>query len=629
MSQRFYMTLEMWITLGILVIAIILFITEWLRVDVVALGVVIFLMVSGILTPEEAIYGFSSPVVLTVAALFVVGGAALQTGLADAFGRRILALAGNSPLKLTAVIMGTVALLSCFISDMGTVAVMAPAILSISWRSKIKPSKLLLPLSIGSLLGGATTLIGTPPNIIVSNLLVKNGLAPFKFFDFTPIGLILLFAGIIFITITSRWLLPERTVSTDVQRVETPDELVQLYKLPEGLFRLRVRRRSPLAGQTLNEAALRQNFSVTVLEILRTPEPRAIAKVGDRRLVLQEEEAKSISPTPQTGLRPNDILICQGEPDDIAQASAYWKLGLQPAQADDKEALVNNEVGVAEVLLPPRSSLIGKTLVSTHFGSRYKLTVLDISRPREEELLSLKETELQFGDTLLVQGAWKDILALRKRRRDFVVAGQPEAMSGPPAQAKAPLALLILAGMLILLIANITPITTAAMLAGFLMVIVGCLSIDDAYEAVDWKSLVLIAGMLPMSTALQKVGLVNLGAEWLSQTLGQMGTIPIMATLFLITSIFTQVISNTATTVLIAPIAFSISQKLGVQPHAFLMLVAIASSTAFASPVASPVNTLVMGAGDYRFSDYLKVGVPLIFVSLIITVLVLPLLWPL
>ncbi len=623
------MTLEMWFTLGILATAILLFITEWLRVDLVALGVVVSLMVGGILTPGEAIGGFSSPVVLTVAALFVVGGAALQTGLADAVGRRIMLLAGNSPLKLTIVIMGTVALLSGFISDTGTVAVMAPAILSLSWQSKIKPSKLLIPLSFGSLLGGAMTLIGTPPNIIVSDLLVKNGLRPFQFFDFTPIGFILLVAGIIFITVTGRWLLPERDTSTDVQRVETPDELVQIYKLPEGLFRLRVRKRSPLVDQTLDDAALRRNFSVTVLEILHKPEPKAIAKVGDKRLVIQEEKPKSVPPTPKTKLHANDVLICQGEPEDITQAAAHWNLGLQPAQAEDKESLVSNEVGVAEVLLPPRSSLIGETLVSAHFGSRYKLTVLDISRPRETDPLSLKETELQFGDTLLVQGQWKDILALRKKRRDFVVAGQPEAMSGPPAQAKAPLALLILLGMLVVLVANFLPMTTAAMLAGFLMILVGCLSIDDAYEAIDWKSLVLIAGMLPMSVALQKVGLVNLGAEWLSQTLGQMGAIPIMATLFLITSLFTQVISNTATTVLIAPIAFSVSQKLGLQPQAFLMLVAIASSTAFASPVASPVNTLVMGAGNYRFSDYLKVGVPLILVSLVITVLVLPLLWPL
>ncbi|MBS1250536.1 MAG: putative transporter [Chloroflexi bacterium] len=622
------MTVEMWITLGILATAILLFITEWLRVDLVALGVVISLMVSGVLSPEEAIQGFSSQVVLTVAALFVVGGAAMQTGLADVIGQRILTLTGNSPPRLTAVIMGTVALLSGFISDTGTVAVMAPTVLSLSWRSRIQPSKLLLPLSIGSLLGGATTLIGTPPNIIVSDLLVKNGLPPFQFFDFTPIGLAILAAGILFVTATSRWLLPDRVASPDVQRVETPDELVQLYKLPEGLFRLRVRKRSPLAEKTLEDAALRKNFSLTVLEILRSPAPRPLAKVGDKRLILQEEEPKSIPLTPQTKLHANDILICQGEPGDISQASAHWKLGLQPAQAKDKESLVNNEVGVAEVLLPPRSSLIGKTLVSAHFGSRHKLTVLSINRPGVKRQLPLKETKLEFGDTLLVQGSWKDILALRKKRRDFVVAGQPEAMSGPPKQGRAPLALLILAGMLVLLVANFMPMTTVTMLAGFLMIIVGCLSIDDAYKAVDWKSLVLIAGMLPMSTALQKVGLVNVGADWLARTLGEMGTVPIMATLFLITSLFTQVISNTATTVLIAPIAFSISQKLGVQPHAFLMLVAIASSTAFASPVASPVNTLVMGAGDYRFSDYLKIGLPLILISLVIAVLILPLLWP-
>jgi di/tricarboxylate transporter len=257
------------------------------------------------------------------------------------------------------------------------------------------------------------------------------------------------------------------------------------------------------------------------------------------------------------------------------------------------------------------------------------LTVLGIRRPGDEVALDLKSTPLRFGDTLLVQGPWENILALRKRRRDFVVMGQPEEMIGAPTRKKAPVALLILVGMLLLMITNLVPVATASMLAGLAMVLTGCLTIDDAYESVDWKSIVLIAGMLPMAIALEKVGLVALAADGLAASFGRMSPMVVMAGLFLVTSLFTQVLSNTATTVLIAPIALAAAQNMNLQPQAFLMAVAIAASMAFASPVASPVNTLVMGAGHYRFSDYIKVGMPLIFLSMLITVLVLPLLWPL
>lgn len=617
----------MYLTLGILAVAILLFITEWLRVDVVALGVVVVLILTGVLTTNEAISGFSSSAVMTIAALFVVGGAVMQTGLAGNIGRRILTIAGGSQTRLLIVIMAAVALLSGFMSDTGTVAVLLPAILSLALNTKISPSKLLIPLAIGSLLGGAMTLIGTPPNIIVSDVLRVAGYQPFQFFDYTPIGLILLVIGIGYMLLVGFRLLPNYRPKQDVQRVETPEELVELYKLPDNLFRLRVRRSSPLDGKSLEHSGIRQKYSMNILDILRDSNPREVAKLGERRIII-ESEPELISPEPETTLIAGDLLIVQGEASDVSFGAAQLNLGLQPVQPADQQVLVNTEIGLAEILLPPRSRLVGKTIVNSRIGTLYRLTVLGIHRPGMDDELELKTTPLRFGDTLLVQGAWEDILALRRRRRDFVVMGQPEEMIAAPARKKAPIALLILAAMLLLMITGLIPVAAASMLAGLAMILTGCLTIDDAYEAVDWKSIVLIAGMLPMAIALEKVGLVELAANGLTASFGTMSSLVVMTSLFLITSLFTQVLSNTATTVLIAPIALATAQNMGLQPQAFMMTIAIAASMAFASPVASPVNTLVMGAGNYKFSDYIKVGVPLILIAMVITVLVLPLLWP-
>jgi di/tricarboxylate transporter len=274
-------SIQIWLTLGILAGAILLFVTEWLPLDLVALGVVLGLMISGILTPEQALEGFSSPIVITVAALFIVGGAVMETGLADTISSKIVALAGKSKSRLLIMIMGTVALLSGFMSDTGTVAVMAPAVISISRKKKINPSKLLIPLSFGSLLGGAMTLIGTPPNIVVSDLLLENGYTPFSFFDFTPIGGALLLIGVSYIVFAGRWLLPDHPPAAEFQRVDSPEELVQLYKLPQDLYRLRVRQGSPLHGKILSESNLRGEYGLTVLEILRASESQTLKQIED------------------------------------------------------------------------------------------------------------------------------------------------------------------------------------------------------------------------------------------------------------------------------------------------------------------------------------------------------------
>lgn len=626
------MTGETWFVLAVLIIAIILFVTEWLRVDVVALGVVIVLMLSGVLSTGEALAGFSNSAVLTIASLFIVGGAVLQTGLAGMVGRRVLQVAGNSELRLIVVLMIAVALLSCFMSDTGTVAVLLPAVIILARSAKIAPSKLLIPLAYGSLLGGAATLIGTPPNIIVSDVLQEQGLRPFSFFSYTPMGLVLIVLGIGYVVVFARRWLPDRRAPLDSQPVATPEELVNLYRLPDNLFRLRVRRESDLVGKTLAAADLRQEFGVTVIDIQRLEEPRArLQLVWGRR---REEERPlptrtSIQPMPDTLIELDDLLVVQGNDQQMTQMSTRWNLAVQPVQdSSHTTSLLNDEVGIVEVIIPPRSNLIGQTIVEAQFGTRYKLSVLGISGPAAKRSLDIKDTKLRFGDIILVQGPWKNILQLKKQRRDFVVMGQPEAMIGAPNRQKALVALLILLGMVVILIFNVMPTAQAGMLAALLMVLTGCLSMDEAYQAIDWKSIVLIAGMLPMSTALEKAGLVDIAAHGLVNTLGDIGPLAVLGGLFLLTSLFTQFLSNTATTVIIAPIAIVSARDLGVEPYAFLMAIAIAASMAFATPVASPVNTLVMGAGSYRFTDYMKVGIPLIFIAMLAVILVLPLLFP-
>ena len=617
----------MWYTIAILAAAIVLFVTEWLRVDVVALGVVVALMVTGVLDTSQALAGFSNSVVLIIASLFIVGGAVLQTGLAGMIAQRILKIAGGNEIRLMAAIMLTAGVLSGFISDTGTVAVLLPAVVSLARSANLSPSRLLIPLSYGALLGGATTLIGTTPNIIVTDMLREQGQETFVFFSYTPTGVLMLIAGVTFMITLGRRILP-KTAPDYQEQDQSPKELIDVYRLPDNLFRLRVPEGSNLADKTLADSRLRSQFNVTALEVIRDPAPQQLVRIGEQRLMLQTGTLEMLYPNAETVLHTNDVIVVQGEFSAVREAIAYWNLVMQPVSPEDDQVLINQEAGVAEVLLPPRSSLVNKTLVESRFGSQFKLTVLNMVRPGHSEKLDLKTTPLTFGDILLVQGYWYDILALKKRPRDFVVMGQPESMLGAPYRHKARIALLIMLGMLVALIAGIAPVATISMTAGLLIVLTGCLSMDDAYDAIDWKSIVLIAGMLPMSTAMEQVGLVEEVAQGLTDVLGDFGPLAIMAGLFVLTSAFTQVISNTATTLIVAPVAFATAAELDVSPQAFLMAISIAASMAFASPVASPVNTLVMGAGKYRFIDYAKIGIPMILIMLLVTTICVPLLWP-
>jgi di/tricarboxylate transporter len=346
----------------------------------------------------------------------------------------------------------------------------------------------------------------------------------------------------------------------------------------------------------------------------------------------QEIKRRSFIPSADTVVEADDILIVQGDAHDVGRVAAAWALGVQAAtQANVTEEAVsriNNEVGVAEILIPNRSQLIGKTIVQLRFGKKYNLNVLGILAPGGRGDVNIREHKLEFGDTLLVQGRWEDIGLMRDDRRDFVVLGQPESTLRNPDRKKAMIALGILSIMIVLMITNWIPLLAVALSAALAMVLTKCMTMDEAYNAIDWKSIILIAGMIPMSIALEQVGLIDLAANSLTTYFGPYGPHAVMAGLFLLTSVFTQFISNTATSVVVAPVALTAAASLGVEPYAFLMAVAIAASMAFATPVASPSNTLVMGAGNYRFGDYMKVGTPLIFITLVATVIVLPLLFP-
>lgn len=629
------MTFEAWLVLGILAIAIVLFVTELLRVDVVAIGVVVALILAGILTPNEAISGFSNSAVIVIGALFVVGGAISQTGLAGMIGRRVLIIAGTNERKLMIVLFLAVALLSSFMSNTGTVAVLLPAVVILSRSANISPSKLLIPMAYGSLVGGAMTLIGTPPNLIVSDLLLETGYEPFTFFSYTPMGLVLVLVGVVYMLVIGRFLLPEResALPENVSMPEPKEEIVDRYQLPDNIFRLRVRLWSKLIDKSLAEVHFGDQFNITVLEILRREEPRpALRLVRPKTNENQEIRRRSIAPDADSIVEADDILIVQGDAHDVGRVAAAWAMGVQAATeanvTEEAVSRINDEVGVAEVLIPHRSHLIGKTIVKTRFGSIYNLNVLGILTPGGKKDINIREHKLEFGDTLLVQGRWEDIVAMRENRRDFVVLGQPEATLRNPNRKKAMVALAVLSVMIVLMITGWLSLVAVSLGAALAMVLTKCMSMDDAYNSIDWKSLILIAGMIPMSIALEKVGLIDLAANGLTNFFGPYGPTAVMAGLFILTSLFTQFISNTATTVVIAPVALTAATALDVEPYAFLMSVAIAASMAFATPVASPSNTLVMGAGNYRFGDYIKVGTPLILFTLLATLIVVPILFP-
>jgi di/tricarboxylate transporter len=787
-------TTENVLVLAILAGAVVLFVTERFRVDLVALLVLSSLALTGLVTPAEALSGFSSAAVVTVWAVFILSGGLSQTGVANIIGRQVLRISGQSEVQLMVVIMLTAAIMSAFMNNVGVVALLLPVVINIARQTKIPSSKLLLPLAFGALLGGMTTLIGTPPNIIASDALHEYGFEPFQFFDFAPVGLILTVAGILFMVLIGRHLLPTRhpaqslsgqangtvdarelyeleerlalitipsgsrlagktlvesrigraldliilglqregrkqmTVRPDtllqendrllvlgqIERLEdlssrpylvvedTGDTVEQLASRDIGVAELKITPDSPFIGKTISQIDMRHIYSLNVLAILRDGQPRRTnlqdlpllngdmlllqgtkpslslfdeieefgelrySSLSDERTVnnyrLQERllvayipessplvgkslldsrladtfglvalaiirpSETELMPSSDTQLKAGDKILVEGNPEELLTLRALQQLNIERQLNMQRVELVSADAGLVEVVLSPRTTLVNKSLRQIHFRDKFGLSVLAIWRNGRVFRSDLNHMTLQFGDAFLMYGPRQKIKLLSSEP-DFLVLQEEEPLVAQP--KKAPLAALIMVGVIGTVLVGWQPIQIAALVGAALMVLTGCLSMEDAYHYIDWRAVFLIAAMLPLGIAMEQTGTASLLAEGMVALVGDLGETALLAGLFILTSIVSQVMPNPVVTVLMAPIAINTAGDLGLSPYALMMVVAIAASASFMSPVGHPANVLIMGPGGYRFADYMKVGIPLTILLLLVTLLVLPIFWPL
>lgn len=630
----------MTLTFIILGITIILFVHGKLRSDLVALMSLLALFLTGVLTSQQALAGFSDSTVILIAALFVVGEGLSRTGVTAWMGNQVLQLAGSSKVRLLVVLMVGTAVLSAFISNTGTVATLLPAVVAASWRIGSVPSKFLMPLAFAANTGGLLTLTGTPPNIVVANALDSAGYRPFAYFEYAYIGLPLLLCTVAYMSFIGRKLLPKRNADQrPLDLTQSMGEFATTFSLPENLFYLRIRQASALVGKTLEEAALGRDYNVTVLRIDRGQgtEPDQPASGGRLRNIrdqigqLQPESSPTPVPGAQTMICSQDRLLVKGNNLNIRRLSIKYNLGVQEVEEGSEtlsHELLSTEIGVAEVLLTPRSQYIGRSLAEVRFADKFKVQVLSIWRG--DKAIMGSNVKLKFGDMMLIRGRWDDIDLLRNETRNFVVTGSPESLSRQIVELspRSFFAILVLVGMVTMMVTGVVPTVMAAIIAAVAMVLGGCLSMGQVYRSIGWQSVVLIASMIPMSTALNVTGGAELLASGLVATLGTISPLALMAGVFLLTASFSQVINNTATSVLVAPIVLQASLEMGIAPHPLLMAVAVSASTAFLTPIGTTTNLMVLTAGGYKFTDYMKVGGPLILLFLLISLVLIPIIWP-
>jgi di/tricarboxylate transporter len=778
------MTLDIATVFAITALAVLLFITERVRVDLVALLVMASLALTGILTPVEALSGFSNAAVVTVWAVLILSAGLARTGVAGSVGHRVLGLAGNGEARLILLIMLMVGALSGFMNSIGVASLFLPVVIDIARRTKIPPSKLLMPLAFAALLGGLITLIGTPPNILISEALSAANLEPFGMFDFTPVGIVVMVAGILFIALLGRGLLPDRDISR--QTANGAQDYKEFYDLQDRMVMVHLPDDSNLAGKTLGKSRLGSILGLNVVAIIHNgqtqlaPSVETVLQTGDRlllegnldqltefhdreHLIIEDEKIaieKLISagiqlveleltpdshlikrtlrqidfrhrfavivlairrgetvwrtnlesipllagdkllvqgdqtqldalraekdfvsspsqaaqvyqleerlmlvrlpedsalvgknliesrlgesfglgvmgiirqgethlmPDPQEQLEAGDTLLVKGNREDLLTVDGLQTLRIESEPPPALSDLETADIGLVEAVLSPHTTLVGRTLREIHFRAKYGLSVLAIWREGRAFRSNLGEIALRFGDALLLHGA-RDRIQLLGSDPDFLVLTE-EAQEAPRTN-KALLAVLIMAVVLLPVILGWVPIAIMAVVGVGLMVLTGCLTMDEAYRAIEWKAVFLIAGMIPLGIAMQKTGAASFVATWMVGILGVYGPTAVMAGLYVLTSLTSQVMPNPAAAVLLAPIALNTANDLGISPYTLMMTVAVAASAAFLSPVSHPANLLVMGPGGYRFSDYIKVGLPLTLVVLVVVVLVMPIFWP-
>lgn len=592
-------------TLIILALSAILFVSGKMRSDLVAVCSALALVLTGVLTPEEALAGFSSPIVIMMTGLFVVGGGIFSTGLAKRIGTGILGLAGTSETRLFILLMLTTAVVGAFVSNTGTVALMLPIVVSMARGAGLSPSRFLMPLAFAGSMGGMLTLIGTPPNLIVRDALVGAGYAPLGFFSFTPIGIVCIVVGTVLLLPLSRRFLKGRIASASTRSGKSLQQLTEEYKLAQDLHCLQISDNSSMVGHTLKELDVRRHYGITILEVRRSSlQGRALRKLeqfamGNERLIV------------------GDVLYATGTVEQIDHFASELQLSEVETSRNEGGGTLNfYDVGMAEILVLPASTLVGQTVEQTGFRSTYGLNVLGIRRHTTYLLDDLKDQRIHASDIVLVQGRWSNITKLNGRDgQEWVILGQPlEQAAKVTLDYKAPLAALIMVLMVALMAFDFIPIApvTAVMLAAVAMIFTGCLrSVEAALKTINWESIILFGAMLPMSTALEKTGSSQLISQSLVDVVGGHGGMLLIACVYVATSLMTFFISNTVTAVLMAPIALQAAQAEGLNAVPVLLAVTVAASMCFASPFSTPPNALVMSAGGYKSIDYIKVGLPL------------------
>lgn len=601
--------------LCLLAIAVVLFATGKVRMDAIALGIIVAFVLSGTLTLSEAFSGFSDPNVILIAALFIIGDGLVRTGVATNMGSWLVQVAGNSETKMLVFLMLTVAGLGAFMSSTGVVAIFIPVVLSVSARMNISPSRLMMPLSFAGLISGMMTLVATPPNLVINSELIREGLEGFSFFSVTPIGLVVLVFGILYMLVM-RFLLKgdDGNQPRDSRKRSTFRDLIKEYHLTGRARRLAIRPGSPMIGQRLDDMKLRERYGANIIGVERWRR--------FRRVIVNVNGVSEF--------RARDVLLIDMSAAEIDLRQFCSEQMLEPmvlrGEYFSDQAL---DVGMAEVSLIPESELIGKTIREMGFRTRYGLNVVGMKRDGEALDGSVVDESLQLGDIVLVVGNWKQISQLAQNGRDFVVLNLPvEVSDASPAHSQAPHAIFCLVLMVALMLTDEIPNPIAAIIACLLMGKFRCIDAQSAYKSIHWPSIILIVGMMPFALALQKTGGVDLVVKGLMDVGGGQGPYLMLGCLFVMCAAIGLFISNTATAVLMAPIALATAKSMGVSPYPFAMIVAMAASAAFMTPVSSPVNTLVLGPGRYSFSDFVKIGVPFTVLVMIICVILVPILFP-
>ena len=632
----------MTITLIILVITVAMFIWGRVRADIVALTALAALLVLGILTPAEALAGFSSPIVIMMIGLFVVGGAIMQTGLAKLTGNKLMALSrGNETITFLLVMLVT-SFIGAFVSNTGTVALMMPIIMSIAAGSGMQSSRFLMPLAFAGSLGGMLTLIGTPPNLVIDEVLTEAGYQPLAFFSFFPVGIIVIAIGIIVLMPLSKIFLSKSQGSKKKKNAKSLDDLVDEYRLLDNLHRYIVPssrtsaardengNQLDIVGKTLKELSIQKKYGVSIIEI-RNEKKSRLGLVKD----VNQNMAKSSST-----IQVHDTLYIIGDEQKMQRfARDYGLRKMKDVKIDFYD------LGLTEIVVMPTSNFVGLRIGEANLRKRFGINVLGVKRGSSSSSSSeggrggseyitdnLIAAKLHVGDMLLVQGEWTNLAHLTADTTNWVVLDQPEKTADKVLlDYKAPVAAAIMLLMIAMMVFDFLPVApvTAVIIAGLLTVFAGCFrNVEAAYKTINWESIVLIAAMMPMSTALEKTGASALVSQGLVDSLGSMGPTALLAGIYFTTSLMTMFISNTATAVLMAPIALVAARQVGVSPYSFLFAVTLGASMCFASPFSTPPNALVMKAGGYTFMDYVKVGLPLQIIIGVVMTFVLPLLFP-